>query len=229
MINSKIISLFDLFLPRICLNCGEAINTDSNTICEKCFNQLEIATPERIKLEFERKFLKEKLVKDFYSAFVFKEDSAIQKMIHGLKYNKNFTIGSYLGIKTAKVLENKLKFWQADLIMAIPLHKLRKAERGFNQADIIAKAIGKEVKIKFSKNIIQRIRFTQTQTKLNLVERKENMNGAFKIRKAKLVKDKNIILVDDVITTGATVSECAKILLENGAKNIYALSVAIAE
>ncbi len=179
--------------------------------------------------EFCRKFLNENIVKDFSSAFIFHDDSVIQKVIHKLKYQQEFSVGKTLGEKTAQILEDKLNTWNADLIMAIPLHRLRKAERGFNQAEIIAKTIGNCLKIKYVKNILLRKRFTQTQTKLNLKERKANMKDAFRIKRINKITDKNIILVDDVITTGATVSECAKILKENGASNIFALSVAIAD
>ena len=85
------------------------------------------------------------------------------------------------------------------------------------------------MKIPVKTNLIKRTRFTETQTNLNLLERKENMRGAFVIRRNKKITGKNILLLDDVITTGATISECGRILLENGAANVYAASVAIAD
>ncbi len=221
--------LLDFFLPRICINCNKKIIDSEKVICSDCFNQLEKATQERINLEYERKFRKENIVKDFQSAFIFLDETPIQKIIHELKYNGKFHIGKYLGEKVSEILNDKLSTWNADLIITIPLHSLRKAERGFNQAEIIAEEIGKIIGINYSKNILKRTRFTETQTHLNLLERKENMINAFKLKNRKIINDKNIILVDDVITTGATVSECARILKNNGAKNIYALSVAIAD
>ena len=83
--------------------------------------------------------------------------------------------------------------------------------------------------IPFSTNIIKRIRFTESQTKLNLTQREVNVAGAFRVSRKKKVVKKNILLVDDVITTGATVNECAKVLIENGVNEVYACSVAIAE
>lgn len=219
----------DVFLPRICVNCGDKISNNHFTICNSCLNSLQLASEERLGKEFNRKFLNEKLIEDFHSAFIFHDDTAIQKVIHKLKYQKEYSIGKELGLITANILENKLNTWNADLIMAIPLHKLRKAERGFNQAEIIAKAISNYSKIKFEPKALRRKRFTQTQTKLNLKERKTNIEDAFKVKRKNKILDKNIILVDDVITTGATISECAKVLKANGANDIYALSVAIAD
>ncbi len=229
MFNNSLNFIIDIFLPRICIICNQSIKDEAKVICENCFNQFEIAGGDRIEKEFVRKFANDKLVGDFHSAFVFHEDSSIQKAIHELKYNNNFSIGSVLGFKTADLLENKLKEWKLDIVLPIPLHHLRKATRGYNQAELIAKAIGKRAKIKFYKGLLKRNRFTETQTKLDLVERKQNMSGAFSVRKTNLIKGKNILLIDDVITTGATISECAKMLLESGANQIYAASVAIAD
>ena len=91
------------------------------------------------------------------------------------------------------------------------------------------KSVGKNLDIALHTGIIKRKRFTQTQTKLTLEERKENISEAFSLRQKKIIKNKNIILVDDVITTGATITECGMLLKDHGAKNIYALSAAIAD
>lgn len=229
MIKENFQKLLDFFLPRICINCKSKILDNEKIICSNCFNLLQFASQERITLEYERKFTKENIVKDFKSAFIFADETPIQNIIHELKYNGKFFIGKYLGKKVSEILMEKINNWNADLIIAIPLHSLRRAERGFNQADIIAKEIGENLKINYGKNILVRTRFTNSQTKLNLVERKQNMKDVFKLKNQKLIENKNIILVDDVITTGATVSECARILTDNGAKNIFALSVAIAD
>ena len=229
MIKENLNLLFDFFLPRICLVCKNKILNSDKILCSDCFNKLEIAQHDRLDFEFERKFLSDKIVHDFQAAFVFQENTPIRQIIHEFKYEDKFIIGKYLGIKVSELLREKIVNWKADIITEVPLHSLRKAERGYNQAEIIAMEIGKRIGIKFNGNILKRIKFTETQTKLNLTDRRENIKDAFKLKKQKLVKNKNIILVDDVITTGATISECAKVLKDNGAKNIYALSVAIAD
>ena len=96
-------------------------------------------------------------------------------------------------------------------------------------SEFIAKGIRSVLRIPIITHSIKRKRFTETQTSLNLVERKENLNDAFTIKRKNNLKGKTILLLDDVITTGATISECGRVLLEKGAANVYAASVAIAD
>lgn len=220
--------ILDFFLPRFCIACSIKLGKKEHLICDHCFSQIEIASEKRIKEEFERKFSRDKFISDFCSAFVFSDDSEIQKLVHSLKYEQNYHVGIFLGIKTGKILYDFIEQWQADLIIPVPLHHLRKAERGFNQSKEISKGLSKELGIKKSSMILKRNRFTQTQTKFTLIERKSNIAGAFSIKRNKKIQGKRIILVDDVITTGATTTECAKLLIENGAAKVYAISVAIA-
>ena len=119
--------------------------------------------------------------------------------------------------------------WNFDLIVPIPLHHLKKAERGYNQSFYIAKGVRKILNIKVSDRIVKRIKYTESQTTMNISEREENIYGAFKVKLKNSISGKNILLIDDVITTGATISECGKILLEAGANRIYAASIAIAD
>lgn len=229
MTKTKINYLFDLILPRFCKGCDKKLAHFEEYLCSSCNATLEIAEEKRISDEFERKFSKDLIISDFNSAFVFHNESAIQNLIHSLKYDQNFLIGKYLGFRTYELLCDKIKNWHADIIIPIPLHHLRKAERGFNQSKEIAKGVAGKLSIKVNENIVKRKKFTKTQTKFSLEERKINIDGAFCVTNKKRIKGKNIILVDDVITTGATTKECAKMLLKNGAAKVYALSVAIAD
>jgi ComF family protein len=161
--------------------------------------------------------------------FVFEMDKELQHAIHSLKYEKKFLIGVFLGKMLAEEIKTHRTNWKIDLIIPIPLHHLKKAERGYNQSLYIAKGLNKVLQCKYSDRVIKRIRYTESQTGLNMVERLENISEAFKIRNKKLIQGKTILLVDDVITTGATISECGKILLESGAQKVYAASIAIAD
>ncbi|MDP2365823.1 MAG: ComF family protein [Ignavibacteria bacterium] len=222
-------SLLDLFLPRFCCACKVKLASNEDTMCTSCLTKIQTATEERLKREFDRKFLNKNIVSDFFSVFVFEKDKELQHAIHSLKYENKFPIGIFLG----KTLANKIKCnrpdWDIDLIIPIPLHQLKKAERGYNQSFYIAKGIGNILDITFSDRVVKRIKYTQSQTTMTLNEREENISGAFRVRKKTVVKGKNILLVDDVITTAATISECGKILIEEGAKDIYAASIAIAD
>lgn len=220
---------FDFFLPRFCTACGIKLDADVEFVCRDCFAKIKLADDKFISEEFNRKFFKDKTITDFHPFFIFEKDNVFQKIIHSIKYSENFRLGIFIGEKIGEGLKDKIIQWAPDFILPVPLHHLKKAERGFNQSFFIAKGISKACGVPVKRNIIKRNRFTPSQTQFNLHERKENMRGAFVIKRNINLRDKKIILVDDVITTGATISECGKILLDSGAKKIYAISAAIAD
>ncbi|MBM4171815.1 MAG: ComF family protein [Ignavibacteria bacterium] len=219
----------DFILPRLCISCQEILQIKQRYLCVNCLNSLPTVTTERINEEYEKKFLKEKFVDEFAAAFIFEKDKALQKVLHSLKYNENFKVGIFIGETIAGLVKNIIHGWNPDFIVPVPLHRLKKAERGFNQSYYIAKGIANIISIPIKTNVIKRNRFTRTQTELHVDERKENVKNAFKVLKVNNVDNKKIILLDDVITTGATISECAKVLKENGALKVYGLSVALAD
>ena len=221
--------LFDLVLPRFCCSCKMKLSSSEDTMCISCQSAIQISTKERLNREYDRKFLNKNIVSEFYAPFIFEKDKELQHAIHALKYENKFAVGIFLGTLLAEKIIHKDLSWQIDLIIPIPLHKLKKAERGYNQSFYIAKGVGKVFDIEYSDNFVKRIKYTESQTSMTLTEREENIFGAFKIKDSKKVAGKNILLIDDVITTGATISECGKVLLSAGANKIYAASIAIAD
>ena len=222
-------NLFDFILPRFCCSCKTKLSVNQDTMCVDCLSKIQRSNSSRLKREFERKFFKNKIISEFYSPFVFEKDKELQHAIHALKYDKKFPVGIFLGKVLAAEIKSSKTNWKFDLIIPIPLHQLKKAERGYNQAYYIAKGVGKIFKVKVSDRSVKRIKYTESQTTMNLNEREENISGAFKVKWNTQVRGKNILLLDDVITTGATISECGKILLEAGASKVYAASIAIAD
>jgi len=222
-------NLFDFILPRFCCSCKTKLSVNQDTMCLDCLSKIQRSTGLRLQREFERKFFNNKIISEFYSPFVFEKDKELQHAIHALKYDKKFPVGIFLGKVLAAEIKSSKTNWKFDLIIPIPLHQLKKAERGYNQAYYIAKGVGKIFKVKVSDRSVKRIKYTESQTTMNLNEREENISGAFKVKWNTQVRGKNILLLDDVITTGATISECGKILLESGASKVYAVSIAIAD
>lgn len=123
------------------------------------------------------------------------------------------------------MLENP-EITSSDFIIPVPLHKKKLKERGFNQSAVFAREVSKYLHIPCKENCLLRKKYTQTQTKLDAEERQTNVSNAFGIHNGKEINNCKILLVDDLITTGATMNECAKILLAAGAKSIFALSIA---
>jgi competence protein ComFC len=119
--------------------------------------------------------------------------------------------------------------WMIDYLIPVPLHPLKKAERGYNQSFYISNGISRQTGIPVKNNLLKRVRYTDSQTTMTFLERKENVGGAFSVLKRNNIAGKNFLLVDDVITTGATTNECAKALLEKSCSKVYAVSVAIAD
>jgi len=225
--HKSLITISDFFLPRFCAGCNKKLLADEKLVCNECLNSILVVNEDRMQYEFDRKFRSEKIISDFYSHYVFETDNALQNIIHSLKYNGKFKLGTFLG----EILSQGIKSrnWQIDLIIPIPIHHLKKAERGYNQSDFIVKGLSKLLKIPSSSKILKRVRYTQSQTQLNQKEREENVAEAFKVKRRRSIKGKNLLLVDDVITTGATILECGKVLKGAGANTVYACSVAIAE
>lgn len=221
-------SVLDFFLPRLCIICRNPLRPDADIICGECKKGIAVAPDSKIEDEFSRKFRNDKLIADFAALYIFVKDHHLQTIIHELKYNKKFRIGIFLGKEIAAMLSDKIIEWEADIILPVPLHPLKKAERGYNQSYYIAKGISKLLEIPVKSNLIRRVKYTNTQTELSAKERKENIRGAFRITNPIKVKGKRIIIVDDVITTGSTISECAELLISGGSGGVFALSAAIA-
>lgn len=219
--------IFDFFLPRICPGCNKKLSPDEKPVCSECLSSIMIADEERLKNEYKKDFSSTNIVKDFYSRYVFETDKTLQHIIHALKYGKQFKLGVFLGEILAEGI--KTRNWKIDLILPVPIHHLKKAERGFNQSDFIAIGLSKSLGIPNSTKLVKRTRYTESQTGLHINERAENVSDAFKIKNDKKVIGKNFLLVDDVITTGATTLECGKVLVNADANSVYACSVGIAE
>lgn len=222
-------AFFDFFIPRYCPSCKKKLELEENCICDECLSSIERVDSGRLNLEYQRKFASNEIISGFTSLFVFEKDKALQLFIHSIKYNKHFINAKYLGKLIGENLRQEIMNWNIDIIVPVPLHSLRKADRGFNQSNYIAIGIGKELGLKVKNNLIRRIRYTETQTNLTMKEREENISNAFQAKQKRLIEGKTFLLVDDVITTGATTRECGKVLLENGAVKVFACSAAIAE
>ena len=219
--------ILDFFLPRFCPGCNKKLSSEENAVCDSCLNGILIADDERLKIEFDKDFSAAKVITEFYSKYIFQAEATLQNIIHALKYDRKFKLGIFLGQILGEAL--KKRNWPVDLILPVPIHHLRNAERGYNQTDYIAKGLSSSLKIPYSTKLLKRTRHTESQTKLNLSERAQNVSNAFKVRNAKRLTGKNILLVDDVCTTGATLLECAIVLRKAGAGSIYVSSIAVAD
>jgi ComF family protein len=153
-------------------------------------------------------------------------ETIILHAIHQFKYGNNISVGALLASFMANFSFPDVDFTGYSLIIPVPLHIKRLRQRGFNQSLVLARALAKKKQISVNFSLLKRHKFTETQTGLNKAERNKNIKGAFEVSDKKKIAGKNVILVDDVYTTGATINECAKILTKAGAQKVTVLTLA---
>ncbi len=187
-------------LPPICPICGNPHT--NNNICPRC----HVSPPHFTALRS-------------YTAF----NSHIREAIHRLKYGRDIGLGEILSRPMIKSLQ-KLN-WALDIVAPVPLGLARFEERGYNQATLLARPIALAMSLPFSSRLLTRIRETRSQVGLSVTERRQNMANAFRAD-SKSVRGKNILVVDDVATSGATFNACAEALLDGGASKVYGFSLA---
>lgn len=188
-----------------CEICGKPFEFDisEETICGACCKKKQIFTKAR-------------------SAFIY--DSFSAKLILPFKHSDHLELTPLL---TKLIYQaGKDLFKETDLIIAVPLHRFRYMKRKYNQADLLAKALAKKTHLPYFPNILIRKRATVSQGHMKANERKHNVAGAFDIKNKNIIQNKNILIIDDVYTTGATINECTKILLKNKATKVFVLTLA---
>ncbi len=222
--------LLDFLFPRVCFNCQQLLPEGTKYVCEPCWKSIERVHEEHpLFLETKVKLLETGSVSDLVSCFLFQTEGVIQLLAHAMKYEGFEQLGVWLGRELGKrIQESNIR---ADYLIPIPLHRRKFRERGYNQAEIIARGVSDITQIPVRVDLVQRCRFTETQTKLNLEQRQKNVEDAFEVVHAKEgeMRGKICIIVDDVITTGATLSSCAGELRAVGASEVIAASLALAQ
>jgi len=206
----------DLIFPNYCSGCGRPFVAGENNLCSICTIDLPVFQLDeqlldhfsgRIEVQEARAFLK------FYHGGI------TQKLLHSLKYNGNQELGEHLGNMFIKHLPEESIFTNIEVIVPVPLHKSKQWARGYNQSEVLAKGMAKGLGVSVDSASMVRLKKSETQTKKNRADRWHNVSGIFEIIGDNL-KDKHILLVDDVITTGATLEACGETILKAGAASL---------
>lgn len=223
-------SLIDIIYPRLCPVCGRVLLRGEKHLCLNCLSELPLTyfwswkenPAEQIfwgRVYFER----------VASLILYRSESPYRSIIHEFKYNNQVTLGRFMGSMLGKRLKESGQYNNIDVIIPVPLHPLKKWKRGFNQAEVIARAISKEMEIPVLTGVLVRSRFTATQTKNDPQHRWRNVEKAFKIRNSKKIEGSGILLVDDVLTTGATLEACGTALLKAKGSRVSVATLAFVE
>jgi len=227
---SRILSDFiNLFYPNICLVCHNALVHGEDVICISClykiprtryWNETDNAVAKifwgRVNIENASSF------------FYFSKGSKYRKLLHQLKYNGRQDVGIKLGKEFGRELQRSNIYKNIDAIIPVPLHAKRLKQRGYNQAEMIANGMSKGMGKPVITDVLLRNQYTQTQTKKNREERVKNVSEAFTIINPEKISNLHILLVDDVVTTGATLEVCANIILANASSKVSVATLAFA-
>ncbi len=216
--------LLDLLFPKQCINC----NKEGSFLCEDCLSLIEInhfqyCLCEKLKKTNKCKNCKKRNLDKLFFATSF-NNKIVQRIIHKLKYSRIKELAiplAFLMIKHLQIIDCQIS--NDFFLVPIPLSNKKKRTRGFNQSEEIAKIISEATKLSLF-NCVKKIKETKSQTELTKEQRQENVKDVFRITND--VKDKKIILIDDVYTTGATMEELAKKLKESGASVVWGLVAA---
>lgn len=213
-------SLLHLFYPHICAGCGnDALTTESN-LCVKCIHELPATGFEKHANNPIEKLLTGRIPFEKATAqFYFTKESLLQTLMHQFKYRGNKDLGLQLGVIMGVLLKESQRFNNVDVLVPLPLFDNREKKRGYNQSTVLCNGIAEILNIEIVADAVIRPMATETQTKKNRIERWKNIEGKFELVNENKIKDKHVLLVDDVITTGATLESCATAVLQaNGSK-----------
>lgn len=219
--------LVSLLFPKVCATCGTSLLKDEEVICTHCCVDLPFTKFTAQEDNPVAKLLWGRVeVASATAGFLYKNNSPLQQLIHQLKYKGNLDSGLVLGRMLGLELITSNKFNGVECIIPVPLHKSKQRKRGYNQAEIIAMGVSETMGIPVRTDVLKRRKFTETQTKRSRISRWQNVDGIFELQKDSLFGGEEILLVDDVITTGATIEACVKQLQKAPNVNIHIATVA---
>jgi ComF family protein len=227
--NSKeiLLDFMYLFFPNYCRGCEESLVKGENIICTRCMMDLPKSNYHREKENpFFQKFSGRLPVKFVMTLFKFVKRGKVQHLLHALKYKNQPEIGVQLGrVYASDLIEENYKD-QFDVIVPVPLHPSKKRKRGYNQSEEFGKGLAEILEIQCTEKFLKRIKSTTTQTKKSRLNRWENVSDVFEVAERDQLQGKRILLVDDVVTTGATLEACGMKLLAAGCAEISIACIA---
>ncbi len=204
-----------LFFPQSCLGCRRSLVSQEEYLCTHCQYGLPYTFFHLDRNNRAAKSLWGRIpVEMVVSCFYFTYGSPIQQILHSIKYRNRYRAAEFFGrLYGAELIDTKM-FADATLIIPVPLHRKRRVQRGYNQSEHFGKGLSESMGIKMDSSVLKRVGHRKSQTGKNRYERYENTQGIFKMLRQKDVVNRHVILVDDVLTTGATLEACANTLLE---------------
>lgn len=221
--------LTQLFFPHTCYGCGSDLLSEESLLCLRCLNDLpETNFAKHANNPIEKIFWGRMPVVAAMTGFYFSKHAIIQTLIHQLKYKGKKEVGIFLGNRLAMQLKDSNRFNQIDALVPLPLFPDKLKKRGYNQAAVIADGMSEVLGIPVLNNVITRKLFTETQTRKGRTDRWQNVKESFALLNTDVIQNKHVLLIDDVITTGATTEACGSVLLSAGDISLSIAALAFA-
>ena len=226
---SAIEDLIALFYPSTCIVCEKNLLKEEDCICTYCLHQMpKTDCFKQAKNAVSKLFWGRVQLQNAVALYQFQKEGSTQKLIHQLKYEGGKSVGIFLGKQLGYALKESSFFSNIDYIIPIPLHPKKEKLRGYNQSKYIAKGIQEVLQIKVNTKALIRTENTDSQTRKKRFSRWENMMNSFALKRPEKLIDTHILLVDDVVTTGATLEACAQKLLEIEGVSVSIATIAVA-
>ena len=218
-----------LLYPQTCALCNEGLSRREKHLCLRCLHRLPRYVQELEQEEIFLHFIQSYRYEAFYAYLKYYKKGITQQLLHQIKYNRMPVLAEMMGFMLGSELKKDSKDRQFDLILPVPLHPKKKKKRGYNQSDYFARGLARALKTNWSDGEIKRIKDTETQTHKSRMERIENVSGIFKITDPLKLQGQHILLVDDVITTGATLESCSDAILQEVDCKLSLAAMAVAK
>ena len=226
-------NLFKTIFPDLCVGCKELLIKNETVLCVRCRHDLPYTLHHKNPInEAQLKFYGIVPIENCFSMLYFHDEGIAKQLMHQLKYKGQQEIGTLLGNMYYPELNDKFKHEDPKYtfeIIPVPLHKKRQKERGYNQVTTFCKALSKGLNIPVNETLLIRNHYTKTQTQKNKIARQKINDTLFEITETTTVSNKHYILVDDIITTGATLEACAKALLRIPNTKVSIVTMAFTE
>ncbi len=207
--------LVSLVYPDLCVCCGNKLFKGEEVICIICQHLLPKTSFHLEKDNPVHKIFWGKVNVEFAaSCYYFQKEGSVQRLLHQFKYKGRKEVGLKVGDLYGADLMESPYFQDIDMIIPVPLHPRKERQRRYNQSNLFAEGLSQKMQIPWRKDVLFRIKDNPTQTGKKYYERRENVESIFEMRNKHLIEDKHVLLVDDVVTSGSTLEECAKTLQE---------------
>lgn len=221
--------LLHLLYPNLCVGCDADLPGGDYCFCIRCLNRLQsTGMHEHAENEFTDRFWGRLQIESGAAMYYFNRKSPVQRALHRLKYQNQPDVGVRIGRRFGQLLSQSPHFGSIQAIIPVPLHRQKERQRGYNQSAMLAQGLSDSMRVPVLLNILVRSTHTGSQTRKKRMERFENVSTVFTVNRPEKIQYKHLLLVDDVLTTGATLEACGKVLLDIPGARLSLATIAIA-